>query len=306
MVGLRSSPAPGWVSGGPTPWRSLNGARSVVVNDTGSAVDGSGTSNAADAVAEEIRAQGGRAVANRESVALRSGGQAMVDQAMSEFGGIDIVVANAGIQRNALWEHFDEQDMHDMIDVHLKGSFWMTQAAYRIMRERHYGRVILTASNSGFFGRPNSAAYVAAKNGVVGLMNSLAIEGQPYNVKANAIAPWADTRMTAGAFSPEIAARVPPKFVSDLVVFLASEQCPVTHEIFEAGFGRYARVFVGRTTGWSRDPNAERGPEDIADHFDQIRDLSSFIVPFSVKEDGEELLGEAAFKSGVGQRDIDR
>ena len=89
----------------------------------------------ADAVAEEIRAQGGRAVANRESVALRSGGQAMVDQAMSEFGGIDIVVANAGIQRNALWEHFDEQDMHDMIDVHLKGSFWMTQAAYRIMRD---------------------------------------------------------------------------------------------------------------------------------------------------------------------------
>jgi NAD(P)-dependent dehydrogenase (short-subunit alcohol dehydrogenase family) len=263
----------------------------VVVNDVGGTVDGRGTSDAADTVAQEIRVKGGSAVANHETVAQRAGGQAMVDQAMDAFGGIDIVVANAGIQRNEPYETFAEQDMHDMLDVHLKGSFWVSQAAYRIMQERRYGRVVFTSSGAGIFGRADSPGYTAAKSGIVGLMNTLAIEGAPYNVLANTVAPVAYTRMSAYVFGPELAERLPPGFVSDLVVYLASEQCSITHEVIEAALGRYARVFVGRTAGWRRDPAAPGGPEDIAQHLDEIRDMTHFIVPRAAKEDLEDLLG---------------
>jgi NAD(P)-dependent dehydrogenase (short-subunit alcohol dehydrogenase family) len=261
----------------------------VVVNDVGGTVDGRGTSDAANIVAEEIRANGGRAVANHETVARRPGGQAMVDQAMAEFGRVDIVVANAGIQRNDAYETFAEQDMHDMLDVHLKGSFWVTQAAYRVMQERRYGRVVFTSSGAGFFGRAGSPAYTAAKSGILGLMNALAIEGASYNVLANTVAPVAYTRMSAYVFGPELAERLPPEFVSDLVVYLASEQCSITHEVIEAAVGRYARVFVGRTEGWQRDPQAPGGPEDIAEHLEEIRDMTHFIVPRAAHEDLEDL-----------------
>jgi NAD(P)-dependent dehydrogenase (short-subunit alcohol dehydrogenase family) len=263
----------------------------VVVNDVGGTVDGRGTSDAADTVAQEIRVKGGRAVANHETVAERTGGQAMVDQAVDEFGGIDIVVANAGIQRNGPYETFAEQDLHDMLDVHLKGSFWVTQAAYRIMQERHYGRMVFTSSGAGIFGRADSPGYTAAKSGILGLMHTLAIEGAPYNVLVNTVAPVAYTRMSAYVFGPELAERLPPEFVSDLVVYLASEQCSITQEVIEAALGRYARIFVGRTAGWQRDPRAPGGPEDIAEHLDEIRDRTHFIVPRVAQEDLKDLFG---------------
>jgi NAD(P)-dependent dehydrogenase (short-subunit alcohol dehydrogenase family) len=261
----------------------------VVVNDVGGTVEGRGTSDVADTVAQEIRVKGGRAVASHETVARRAGGQAMVDQAKDEFGGIDIVVANAGIQRNDPYETFAEQDMHDMLDVHLKGSFWVTQAAYRVMQERRYGRVVFTSSGAGFFGRADSPGYAAAKSGILGLMNTLAIEGAACNVLANTVAPVAYTRMSAYVFGPDLAERLPPEFVSDLVVYLASEQCSITHEVIEAALGRYARVFVGRTAGWHRDPGAPGGPEDIAEHLDEIRDMTHFIVPAAAREDLDDL-----------------
>jgi NAD(P)-dependent dehydrogenase (short-subunit alcohol dehydrogenase family) len=256
----------------------------VVVNDIGAAVDGRGTSDAADAVVEEIRAKGGRAVADHVSVAVRSGGQAIVDHAMAEFGRVDVVVANAGIQRNDLYEDYGEQDMHDILDVHLKGSFWVTQAAYRIMKERRYGRVVFTTSTSGLLGRPYSPGYNAAKAGVLGLMNSLAIEGAAHNVLANAVAPIAYTRMNAEYFVG-LADRIPPEFVADLVIFLASEQCTLTHEVFEAGVGRYARIFIGRTAGWHCDPTAPGTPEAIAQHLDEIRDVTNFAMPKTAGDD---------------------
>jgi NAD(P)-dependent dehydrogenase (short-subunit alcohol dehydrogenase family) len=263
----------------------------VVVNDVGGTVDGRGTSDAAGTVAQEIRVKGGRAVANHDTVAERAGGQAMVDQAIEEFDGIDIVVANAGIQRNGPYETFAEQDLHDMLDVHLKGSFWVTQAAYRIMQERHYGRMVFTSSGAGIFGRADSPGYTAAKSGILGLMHTLAIEGAPYNVLVNTVAPVAYTRMSAYVFAPELAERLPPEFVSDLVVYLASEQCSITQEVIEAALGRYARIFVGRTAGWQRDPRAPGGPEDIAEHLDEIRDRTHFIVPRVAQEDLKDLFG---------------
>lgn len=262
---------------------------SVVVNDIGGGVEGRGTSDAADKVVADIIAASGRAVANYASVATRAGGQAIVDQAIDRFGRVDIVVANAGIQRNDRYEDFAEQDMHDMLDVHLEGSFWVTQAAYQFMKEARYGRVVFTTSGAGLYGRPNSPGYVAAKNGIVGLMNALAIEGQPFGVLANAIAPFARTRMTDPVFDEDQARRNPPEFVSDLVVYLSSQQCSMTHEVIQAGFGRYARVFVGRTVGWTPGPGDGGGPEAIAAHIDEILDSSQFVVPKNAFDDLKDM-----------------
>jgi NAD(P)-dependent dehydrogenase (short-subunit alcohol dehydrogenase family) len=168
----------------------------------------------------------------------------------------------------------------------------VTQAAYRVMQERHYGRVVFTSSGAGIFGRANSPGYTAAKSGILGLMNTLAIEGASCNVLANAVAPVAYTRMSAYVFGPDLAERLPPEFVSDLVVYLASDQCSITHEVIEAALGRYARVFIGRTAGWRRDPGAPGGPEDIAEHVDDIRDMTHYIVPMAAQEDLKDLFRE--------------
>jgi NAD(P)-dependent dehydrogenase (short-subunit alcohol dehydrogenase family) len=261
----------------------------VVVNDIGGGVDGRGGSDAANAVVAEIATRGGRAIANRESVSRRDGGQALVDQAMDEYGRLDIVVANAGIERDNLYDEYDEQDMHDMLDVHVKGSFWVTQAAYRIMKRRRFGRVVFTTSGSGLFGRANSPGYVTAKAAILGMMNSLAIEGAPHNVLANAVAPIAYTRMTSPHFGPDFAERMRPELVSELVVYLASAECRISHEVIEAGLGTYARIFVARTSGWRHDPAS---PEEIAQHLDEIRDPTRFIVPLTSQEDIADILGQ--------------
>jgi NAD(P)-dependent dehydrogenase (short-subunit alcohol dehydrogenase family) len=254
----------------------------VVVNDVGGDVAGHGNSDAADGVVREIRAAGGRAVANRDSVATRAGGRAMVEQGLDEFGGVDIVVANAGILRDGPYEDYDEQDFHDIIDVHLKGSFWVTQAAYRLMKERHYGRVVFTTSGSALYGQPNSPGYVAAKSGVVGLMNSLAVEGAEHGVLANAIAPIAYTRMTAAAFGAQFEERTRPELVSALVIYLVSERCAVTREVFELGAGTYSRVVVARTRGALLDWSKTIDPETLLEQLDRIRDPSEFSVPKDV------------------------
>ncbi len=260
----------------------------VVVNDIGGGVDGRGQSDAADAVVEAIRAKGGRAASNRDSVAHRPGGQALVEQAMQEYGRLDIVVANAGIERDNLYEDYDEQDMHDMLDVHVKGSFWVTQAAYRVMKPRRFGRVVFTTSGSGLFGRANSPGYTTAKAAILGLMSSLAIEGAPHNVLANAVAPIAYTRMTSPHFGPDFAERMRAGLVSELVVYLASERCSISHEVIEAGLGTYARIFVARGSGWRHDAASA---EDIAEHLDEIRQTARFTLPLSSQEDIADILG---------------
>ena len=253
------------------------GAR-VVVNDLGGAVDGSGAgSMAADAVVDEITAAGGEAVANYDSVATPEGGAGIVQTALDTFGQIDILINNAGILRDASFAKMTTEQIDAVIDVPLKGAFYVTQPAFAAMKEAGYGRIVNTSSPSGIFGNFGQANYGAAKGGLVGMMNVLAIEGAKYNIKANAIAPVAKTRMTEDLLGP-LADMVDPNQVMPLVVYLASEDCAVTHEVFSVGGGRYARIFVGVNQGWFSGQGVVPSVEDIATHLDEIRDISDYMI----------------------------
>jgi NAD(P)-dependent dehydrogenase (short-subunit alcohol dehydrogenase family) len=250
------------------------GAR-VVVNDLGGAVDGSGGSEGPAAqVVKEIEALGGEAVANRDSVATPEGGAAIVAAALEAFGRIDIVINNAGILRDKAFHNMTPDLVDPVIDVHLKGAFNVTRAAWVHFREQNYGRVINTSSNSGLLGNFGQANYGAAKMGLVGFTKVLAIEGAKYGIKANAIAPVAFTRMTADLM-PGLEDKLKPELVTPVVVYLAHEECPVSGEIYSAGGGVVARYFVGLTPGYV---NTEQTVEDIRDNFDQIRDETGYIV----------------------------
>lgn len=260
------------------------GAR-VVVNDLGGSVDGSGAgSMAADGVVGEIKAAGGEAVANYDSVATPEGGAAIVQTALDEFGQIDILINNAGILRDASFAKMTTEQVDAVIDVHLKGAFYVTQPAFAAMKEAGYGRIVNTSSPSGIFGNFGQANYGAAKGGLVGMMNVLAIEGAKYNIKANAIAPVAKTRMTEDLLGP-LADMVDPNQVMPLVVYLASEGCAVTHEVFSVGGGRYARVFVGVNQGWFSGQGVVPAVEDIAAHLEEIRDISEYMIPHNNNEE---------------------
>src|SRR5690606_39031072 len=239
------------------------GAR-VVVNDLGGSVDGSGTAaGPAAQVVSEIEALGGEAVANTDSVATPEGGAAIVQSALDAFGRIDIVINNAGILRDKSFHNLTPELIDPVIDVHLKGAFNVTRAAWTHFREQNYGRVINTSSNSGLLGNFGQANYGAAKMGLVGLTKVLAIEGAKYGIKVNAIAPVAFTRMTADLM-PGLEEKHKPELVTPVVIFLAHEDCPVTGEIYSAGGGVVARYFVGLTQGYV---NTEQTAEDIRDHF---------------------------------------
>jgi NAD(P)-dependent dehydrogenase (short-subunit alcohol dehydrogenase family) len=221
----------------------------VLVNDLGGAVDGSGSSQtAADRVVEEITALGGIAAANHDSVATSEGGQAIVQAAIDAFGRVDIVVNNAGILRDKAFHNMDDAMIQSVIDVHLKGAFYVSQPAYRLMREQGYGRIVNTSSASGLFGNFGQANYGAAKAGLAGLTRVLALEGAGHGIKVNAIAPVAATRMTADILG-DLAAKVSPDSVSPLVAYLAHEECAVTGHVYSVAGGRIARIFVAETQG---------------------------------------------------------
>ncbi|MEY4130880.1 MAG: hypothetical protein RLZZ31_1004 [Actinomycetota bacterium] len=251
------------------------GAR-IVVNDLGGSVHGEGGDvGPAQKVVEEITALGGEAVADTNSVATPEGGEAIVNTAVEAFGTVDIVVNNAGILRDKSFHNLDQSMIESVISVHLLGAFYVTLPAFRIMREKNYGRVISTSSNSGILGNFGQANYGAAKMGLVGLTRVLAIEGRKYNIKANAIAPVALTRMTEEMFGAAGDA-LDPALVSPLVAYLASEACDVTGEIYSAAGGIISRFFIGLTPGYY---NPNLTAEDIAAHWDEIRSESGYIVP---------------------------
>jgi NAD(P)-dependent dehydrogenase (short-subunit alcohol dehydrogenase family) len=258
----------------------------VVVNDLGGARDGSGSSaTAAERVVEEIKAAGGEAVPNADSVATPEGGQNIVQTALDAFGTVDIVINNAGILRDKSFAKMEVSDIELVLDVHLKGAFYVSQPAFKVMKEKGYGRFVHTSSNSGLFGNFGQANYGAAKLGIAGLSHVLAIEGAKNNIKSNCIAPVARTRMTEelmGDFNKFL----DPELVTPMVVFLASEACDLTHEIYSAAAGRYARVFLGLNNGWFAGAGNAPSAEDIVDHLDQIRDTSEFIIPTN---SGDEL-----------------
>lgn len=256
------------------------GAR-VVVNDPGGAVDGGGESaRAADEVAAEIRAAGGEAVASYDSVAEPEGGENIVRTALDAFGTVDAVINNAGILRDKSFANLEAGDAHAVLDVHLRGAFHVTGPAFRVMKERGYGRIVFTSSASGLFGNFGQANYGAAKMGLVGLMNVTAVEGAKYGIMANAIAPVAATRMTENLLGP-LREHVSPDCVTPLAVFLASGQCEFTHQIWTAGGGRFGRVFLGVNQGWFAGPGAVPSAEQVRDNLEEIRDIGSYIVPDS-------------------------
>ncbi|NBO54033.1 MAG: SDR family oxidoreductase [Actinobacteria bacterium] len=208
----------------------------VVINDLGGAVDGSGSdASAAQRVVDEIKALGGEAVADHNSVATAEGGAAIVQTAIDAFGKVDIVVNNAGILRDKSFHNLTPDLTNAVLDVHLKGAFHVTQPAFVKMREQGYGRIISTSSAAGLFGNFGQANYGAAKMGLVGFTRVLAVEGERFNIKANVIAPLALTRMTEEIMGV-LKDKVSPEQVSPMVAFLAHEDCPTSGEVFSVYF----------------------------------------------------------------------
>lgn len=266
----------------------------VVVNDLGGSVDGTGGgSAAADGVVDEIVAKGGAAVAEYSTVATPEGAAAIVGKAIEEFGRIDALVNNAGILRDKAFHNMEVDQIAAVLDVHLRGAFYMTRAAWPYMREQAYGRVVMTSSASGIIGNFGQSNYGAAKMGMVGLVNVLKLEGAKYNIKVNAIAPIAVTRMTEellGAFGIT-ADQFGPELVSPAVAYLASEACELSGDVWSVGGGSVSRFFIGLTDGYFKHPieDGEVTIEDIGGHLDAIRSTDDFIIPVSNQDEFKKL-----------------
>ncbi|WP_052668700.1 SDR family oxidoreductase [Nitriliruptor alkaliphilus] len=249
----------------------------IVVNDLGA---GDGGPSAA-AVVDEITAAGGEAVANLASVADRQGADAMVDQALDAYGRIDVVINNAGILRDRSFAKLSEQEVRDVLEVHLLGAFHLTAAAWPHLKEQGYGRIVNTTSPAGLFGNFGQANYAAAKMGLVGFTRTLAIEGRKAGIHVNVVAPLAASRMTETILPPEALAKLDPAHVAPLIVYLASEACAHTGGIFTAGGGYVGRVAVVQAPGVVLD---DVTPEALADRWDEVTDVAG----------GQEFDGAAA------------
>ncbi|TXJ15781.1 MAG: SDR family NAD(P)-dependent oxidoreductase [Afipia sp.] len=246
----------------------------VVVNDMGAKTDGTGGSaSPAEAVVEEIRKAGGEAIADGADVSNFEQVKEMVARAAMKWGGVDIMVANAGILRDKSFGKMEPEDFAKVIAVHLTGTYNCCKAVWDGMRERNYGRIVLTTSSSGLFGNFGQANYAAAKAGMVGLMNVLAEEGRKTNIKVNTISPTAATRMTEGLIGPEILALMKPESITPAVLYLVSEDAP-TRTIMGAGAGSFAVIKVVETEGLNL-PQDQWTPDAIAANFAKIGDMST-------------------------------
>jgi NAD(P)-dependent dehydrogenase (short-subunit alcohol dehydrogenase family) len=251
---------------------------SVVVNDRGGSMEGEGSDTGpAAGVVAEIIAAGGTAVADDSDISVHDGGGAVIERALLEFGRIDILVNNAGIVRWAGMPEVDADNLESHLAVHVGGSFHTVRAAWPHMAEQGYGRIVMTTS-SGVFGLPMNTSYATAKGAVIGLTRSLATAGAKKGIKVNALAPAAMTRM-AGPAPDDADATMAPELVAPMVAYLAHEDCLVTGEIYAAGAGRFARIFLASTPGYV---NAAATPEDIAAHWAEINDETGYAVPASL------------------------
>ena len=255
----------------------------VVINDLGGSIDGSGSDKgAAEHVVDEIKSAGGEAVADTNSVATPEGGAAIVQTAIDAYGKVDVVINNAGILRDKAFHNMSPDLMNPVLDVHLKGAFYVTQPAWVVMREQGYGRIVSTSSAAGVFGNFGQTNYGAAKMGLVGFTRVLAQEGAKYNIKANAIAPLALTRMTENLMGGAFGDKLAPGLVSPIVAYLAHEDCPVSGQLFSVGGGRVAHVFIGETQGYFKEG---LGLEDVRDNWATITDRDGYSVPNSLSEE---------------------
>jgi NAD(P)-dependent dehydrogenase (short-subunit alcohol dehydrogenase family) len=280
------------------------GAR-VVVNDIGGSVTGDGSdAAAADATVAEIRNLGGESVADSHSVTTPDGGAAIIDTALDTWGRVDIVINNAGIVRDFPFEEMTSDRFEPLLDVHLRGAFHVTRPAWKVMRELGYGRILNTTSAAGILGAPGMSNYGSAKTGLIGFTHVLAAEGADHNIKVNAVAPIAFTRMLThsidSAAPPADAAaqavlddltnqylkKLDPALVAPVVAFLTHRDCPVTGEIYTVGAGHVSRFFIGRTKGLY---NSELSIEDVRDQLDAIRDEAGYTVPGGPADEMAEL-----------------
>lgn len=251
------------------------GAR-VVVNDLGGARDGSGSGSAmADSVVEEIRTAGGLAFANYDSVATAEGAESLIRTAIDEFGAVHGVVNNAGILRDGAFHKMTDDNWDAVMKVHLYGGYHVTRAAWPHFREQQFGRVVVATSTSGLYGNFGQSNYGAAKLGLVGLINTLAIEGAKFGITANAVAPLAATRMTEDIAPADFLAKLPPSHVAPVVAHLVSEDCTDTGAVFVVGGGQVQRVaqFQNKGVTFAEPPTVD----EVAARWDEIVDLSGAV-----------------------------
>jgi NAD(P)-dependent dehydrogenase (short-subunit alcohol dehydrogenase family) len=265
----------------------------VVVNDLGGTMRGQGAdTKVADEVVDEITTAGGRAIASYDSVDSPAGGQAIIDAAVSAFGRVDVVVSNAGIFGSVAFEDLSVDDWTRMLRVHLDGGFYLSQPAYRVMKNNGGGRFVFISSSAGIFGQPMEAHYAAAKAGLVGLTNVIAIEGKAHGILANSVMPTGFSRMVTETVGDEkflaesgFMQAIRPELVVPLVTFLASRACTFSHRNYSAAAGRYARVFVGLSEGWLADTDSDPTAEDIEAHLEQMSATERFLVPESIVDE---------------------
>jgi NAD(P)-dependent dehydrogenase (short-subunit alcohol dehydrogenase family) len=254
----------------------------VVVNDVGGSVHGEGEAKTpAQQVVDEIIALGGQAIANFASVTTPAGGEAILASALDTFGRVDILVNNAGILRDRAFHNMGSEDIDAVLDVHLRGAMFVTQPAFKLMREQRYGRIINTTSASGLFGNFGQANYGAAKAGLLGLTRVLAQEGARVNILVNAIAPLARTRMTNGLLG-DLEALLDPQCVSAAVAYLAHENCAVNGHVYSVAGGRVARIFMAESRGVVL---PDLTAEAVRDNLGPIDLPDEFMVPDSLSEE---------------------
>jgi NAD(P)-dependent dehydrogenase (short-subunit alcohol dehydrogenase family) len=257
----------------------------IVVNDLGGARDGSGGSaTAAEKVVEEISKAGGEGMANGASVTDYAAVEGMVAEAMKKWGRVDILVNNAGILRDETFAKMEIADFRAVLDVHLMGAVHCTKAVWEIMRTQNYGRIVLTTSSTGLYGNFGQSNYGAAKMALVGLMQTLSLEGAKHNIHVNCLAPTAATRMTEGLMSADVLARLKPGAVSPVVVYLASEAAP-TRAILCAGAGSFERAYITLTPG-AFIGTGKDAADQVAAKIDAISNRASDIVPDSAMDQG--------------------
>ena len=246
----------------------------VVVNDLGGSVDGSGTSDAAEEVVELIKSEGGEAISNGASVTDLDAVKNMVQQTMDEWGRIDILVNNAGILRDKSFHKVSIEDFNLVMDVHFQGSLNCTHTIFPIMREQEYGRIIFTSSASGVYGNFGQTNYGSAKMAMIGLMNTLKLEGQNKNIFTNSITPVAYTRMTEGLIPEDFGKNLKSEYITPAVIYLASDQAP-NGAIIAAGAGVFSKINIQESMGVSLGTGENMTPENIHANWDKISDMAN-------------------------------